>query len=705
MGGCVTRLGGRRNHQQQQRPVERKKQDEEEEEEEEVEDEPQPQPELELSNIGTVDCDDVEDVMDIKDAKVVADPNGSAECIPAVKAAQEKEVTSPWPQTRASCTSRSRPGLQQQQRGSRSNGGSRANSPQLLRQAVVAAASAAAAAATKTPEPRRTSLPLTVRCGVVAVSLDDVVRATTAASAGASPRRRCWGTETPVPLVQADGSRASSLKRLQQQQQPPQQAEVQSELVAMFDYAARTEGELSFSAGDLMQLIEFVDPNWCYVEHEVSQSRGYVPAALLAQRNSVDSKCWFVGPLPRKEAERQLLMPGNGNGSFLVRESETNKELYSLSVLHNDKARDRSTVKHYRIRQSTEVVDGVGCCRYFITSRKKFASLQSLIDNYSADADGLCCRLSGPCPRPVPTIADLSYETRDQWEIPRDQIHLVERLGAGQFGEVWRGLFNERHPVAVKMLRGGGMSRAEFLKEARIMKQLRHPKLVQLFAVCTEKDPMYIVTELMSRGSLLTHLRDAKPHELELSALIDIMAQIASGMAYLEAEKFIHRDLAARNILVGDNNSVKVADFGLSRAIGDGENGEYTAKQGTKFPIKWTSPEAALLGRFSIKSDVWSFGVVLFEIVTKGQVPYASMSNTETLTAVENGYRMPRPADCPQALYDLMLSCWNVQPDLRPTFAFLQANFDDFLPITESSYRPASRDDCGAATQSPSRQV
>uniref|UniRef100_A0A1I8IGA9 SH3 domain-containing protein n=1 Tax=Macrostomum lignano TaxID=282301 RepID=A0A1I8IGA9_9PLAT len=228
--------------------------------------------------------------MDIKDAKVVADPNGSAECIPAVKAAQEKEVTSPWPQTRASCTSRSRPGLQQQQRGSRSNGGSRANSPQLLRQAVVAAASAAAAAATKTPEPRRTSLPLTVRCGVVAVSLDDVVRATTAASAGASPRRRCWGTETPVPLVQADGSRASSLKRLQQQQQPPQQAEVQSELVAMFDYAARTEGELSFSAGDLMQLIEFVDPNWCYVEHEVSQSRGYVPAALLAQRNSVDSK-------------------------------------------------------------------------------------------------------------------------------------------------------------------------------------------------------------------------------------------------------------------------------------------------------------------------------------------------------------------------------------------------------------------------------
>lgn len=158
--------------------------------------------------------------------------------------------------------------------------------------------------------------------------------------------------------------------------------------------------------------------------------------------------------------------------------------------------------------------------------------------------------------------------------------------------------------------------------------------------MCTDGEPIYIVTELMKHGSLLDYLHD-KGRALRLPQLVDMAAQIAAGMAYLEAQNYIHRDLAARNVLVGENNICKVADFGLARVI-EREN-EYTAREGAKFPIKWTSPEAAMLNRFSIKSDVWSFGVLLTEVITYGRIPYPGMNNAEVLQQVEKGYRMPIP--------------------------------------------------------------
>ncbi|CAL1262896.1 unnamed protein product, partial [Larinioides sclopetarius] len=333
---------------------------------------------------------------------------------------------------------------------------------------------------------------------------------------------------------------------------------------------------------------------------------------------------------------------------------------------------DGDTVKHYRIRQ----LDEGG---FFIARRTAFRTLQELVEHYSKDADGLCKQVEKP------TTGGLSHNTRDHWEIDRSSLNFVRKLGQGQFGEVWEGLWNNTTPVAIKTLKTGTMDPKDFLAEAQIMKKLRHQKLVQLYAVCTLEEPIYIITELMKNGSLLEYLQ-GKARALKLPQLIDMAAQIASGMAYLESQNYIHRDLAARNILVGENNIVKIADFGLARLIKD----EYEARVGARFPIKWTAPEAANYSKFSIKSDVWSFGILLTELVTYGRIPYPGMTNAEVLHQVEHGYRMPCPPGCPSALYEIMLETWHKDPMKRPTFETLQWKLEDFFTLEGSEYKEAS---------------
>ncbi|XP_007115626.1 tyrosine-protein kinase ABL1 isoform X3 [Physeter macrocephalus] len=213
----------------------------------------------------------------------------------------------------------------------------------------------------------------------------------------------------------------------------------------------------------------------------------------------------------------------------------------------------------------------------------------------------------------------------------------------------------------------------EFLKEAAVMKEIKHPNLVQLLGVCTREPPFYIITEFMTYGNLLDYLRECNRQEVNAVVLLYMATQISSAMEYLEKKNFIHRDLAARNCLVGENHLVKVADFGLSRLMtGD----TYTAHAGAKFPIKWTAPESLAYNKFSIKSDVWAFGVLLWEIATYGMSPYPGIDLSQVYELLEKDYRMERPEGCPEKVYELMRACWQWNPCDRPSFAEIHQAFE-----------------------------
>uniref|UniRef100_A0A4W5N2S6 Tyrosine-protein kinase n=1 Tax=Hucho hucho TaxID=62062 RepID=A0A4W5N2S6_9TELE len=427
--------------------------------------------------------------------------------------------------------------------------------------------------------------------------------------------------------------------------------------VALYDYEARTEDDLSFRKGEKFQIINSTEGDWWDARSLTTGGNGYIPSNYVAPVDSIQAEDWYFGKLGRKDAERQLLFTGNPRGTYLIRESETTKG-------------------------NLERLSGRHCNRIKTIQRIKLVEMMS--EYFPERAAGLCCRLVVPCHKGMPRLTDLSVKTKDVWEIPRESLQLIKRLGNGQFGEVWMGTWNGTTKVAVKTLKPGTMSPESFLEEAQIMKKLRHDKLVQLYAVVSE-EPIYIVTEYMGKGSLLDFLKDGEGRGLKLPNLVDMAAQVAAGMAYIERMNYIHRDLRSANILVGDNLVCKIADFGLARLI---EDNEYTARQGAKFPIKWTAPEAALYGKFTIKSDVWSFGILLTELVTKGRVPYPGMNNREVLEQVERGYRMPCPQDCPISLHELMVQCWKKDAEERPTFEYLQAFLEDYFTATEPQYQP-----------------
>ena len=259
---------------------------------------------------------------------------------------------------------------------------------------------------------------------------------------------------------------------------------------------------------------------------------------------------------------------------------------------------------------------------------------------------------------------------------------MKSKLGHWEPTKVWEGTWNGTIPVTVKF-KPGSMTINDFLTEALIMKKLQHEKLIKLYGVCTQEEPIYIVTELMKHGNLLDYLTKGEGQHLKLPELIDIGAQIANGMAYLESQHYIHRDLAARNVLIGEGNVVKIGGFGLARPLVDDH---YLKKGSEKIPSRWTAPEALRLGQFTIKSDVWSYGVFLTELVTHGCKPYLGMIIGEFLAQLEQGYRISQPPGCPDPLYQIILECWKSKPEERPNFEYLKHQLVDYFVSTEEGY-------------------
>ncbi|XP_066455251.1 ephrin type-A receptor 6 [Eleutherodactylus coqui] len=268
-------------------------------------------------------------------------------------------------------------------------------------------------------------------------------------------------------------------------------------------------------------------------------------------------------------------------------------------------------------------------------------------------------------------------------EIDPSRIRIERVIGAGEFGEVCSGRLKtpakKEIPVAIKTLKGGYMDRQrrDFLREASIMGQFDHPNIIRLEGVVTKSRPVMIVVEYMENGSLDSFLRKHDGH-FTVIQLVGMLRGIASGMRYLSDMGYVHRDLAARNILVNSNLVCKVSDFGLSRVLEDDPEAAYTTTGG-KIPIRWTAPEAIAYRKFSSASDAWSYGIVMWEVMSYGERPYWEMSNQDVILSIEEGYRLPAPMGCPVSLHQLMLHCWQKERNHRPKFSDIVSFLDKLI--------------------------
>lgn len=435
--------------------------------------------------------------------------------------------------------------------------------------------------------------------------------------------------------------------------------------VALYDFKSGGENQLSLSNGEIIHITTTNKTGeWCEAVSKAGQI-GWVPSNYITPV-SLDKHPWYHGQISRDTAE--YLLSSGIDGSFLVRDSYTHPGSRSVSL------RFEGRVYHYRINEENG--------KYFITPDWAFTTLAKLIHHHSMHANGLTTTLLYPAPRQIDPNAILDNPSAtdiDAWEVNRTEIVIHQQLGVGQWGVVNEAVWRKHNiRVAVKTLKEDMMHlEAEFLYEAELMKNMRHPNLVQLLGVCTQEAPIYIITEFMTKGNLLDYLRNCDHDQINGFVLMYMATQICSAMSYLESRNYIHRDLAARNCLVSDNHLVKVADFGLTRHVKPDEI--YTAHVGAKFPIKWTAPEGLAYNKFTSKSDVWSFGVLLWEIATYGMTPYPGVELSEVFYTINTGHRMGRPTGCPEPIHQLMQHCWSWEPCDRPAFWELHERLQSLL--------------------------
>nr|XP_036867841.1 tyrosine-protein kinase Fer isoform X1 [Manis javanica] len=352
---------------------------------------------------------------------------------------------------------------------------------------------------------------------------------------------------------------------------------------------------------------------------------------------------WYHGAIPRIEAQDLLKQQGD----FLVRESHGKPGEYVLSVYSDGQRR------HFII----QFVDNM--YRFEGTG---FSNIPQLIDHHYTTKQVITKKSGVVLLNPIPKDK--------KWILNHEDVTLGELLGKGNFGEVYKGILKDKTAVAVKTCKEDLPQelKIKFLQEAKILKQYDHPNIVKLIGVCTQRQPIYIIMELIPGGDFLSFLRKKKD-DIKLKQLVKFSLDAASGMSYLESKNCIHRDLAARNCLVGENNILKISDFGMSRQE---DGGVYSSSGLKQIPIKWTAPEALNYGRYSSESDVWSFGILLWETFSLGVCPYPGMTNQQAREQVERGYRMSAPQHCPEDIFKIMMKCWDYKPENRPKFSELQ---------------------------------
>uniref|UniRef100_A0A4W6DKT3 Tyrosine-protein kinase n=1 Tax=Lates calcarifer TaxID=8187 RepID=A0A4W6DKT3_LATCA len=460
-----------------------------------------------------------------------------------------------------------------------------------------------------------------------------------------------------------------------------------------------------------------------YVKQTWNLQGAALEQAIISQRPQLEKLIattahermpWFHGTITREDSEPRLQNGSRTNGKFLIRQRDLNGS-YALCLLHEGQ------VMHYRIDR-----DRMG--KLSIPDGKKFDTLWQLVEHYSYKPDGLLRVLTEPCPRPDGEIVhpvkknticsresrhnttdNLNpYETRvpsnqagkampmdtEVYESPyadpdelrsstvdRNQLFLEDgELGSGNFGTVMKGIYKMRKtekPVAVKILKNDDNNpsvREEMLREANVMQQLDNPYIVRMIGIC-EAENLMLVMELAELGPLNKFLQKNK--QTTIKNITELVHQVSMGMKYLEEHNFVHRDLAARNVLLVTQHYAKISDFGLSKAVAEEQN-YYKAKGHGKWPVKWYAPECINYFKFSSKSDVWSFGVLMWEAYSYGQKPYKGMKGNDVMQMIESGKRMDAPMNCPPEMYDLMRTCWTYKADERPGFTIVEPRLREY---------------------------
>uniref|UniRef100_A0A674DK86 Tyrosine-protein kinase n=1 Tax=Salmo trutta TaxID=8032 RepID=A0A674DK86_SALTR len=429
---------------------------------------------------------------------------------------------------------------------------------------------------------------------------------------------------------------------------------------------------------------------------------------------------WYHGKIPRQEGERRLYSRAQPDGKFLVRDREESGT-FALSLVYG------KTAYHYQILH-----DKSG--KYSMPEGTKFDTVWQLVEYLKMKPDGLVTVLREPCvnrnnakrteptflhffqrrsrtngytpPPGVPLGGSTEVNTSpptDRQMLPmdcsefvnpyhdpndlkkffinREQLMIDEvELGSGNFGCVKKGVFktNKGHTdVAIKVLKNENekLVKDEMMREAEIMHQLSNPYIVRMLGLC-QAECLMLVMEMASAGPLNKFLSTNKD-KVTVENIVGLMHQVSMGMKYLEEKNFVHRDLAARNVLLVNQQFAKISDFGLSKALGADDN-YYKARTAGKWPLKWYAPECMNFHKFSSKSDVWSFGVTMWEAFSFGGKPYKKMKGPEVIGFIASGSRMECPSGCPDKMYALMKDCWTYKHEDRPGFVKVEEHMRGF---------------------------